>query len=169
PGRQLGSRPIGPVLGDHLLLISETGAEGEEGRALRLEGSGAIPGWPGRRSYLGAVPERERRDVLPLAADERLGYDGTGRFDIAQRLPLIRVRYGRRVEAASHVHRLVRRNIAGVIGVSDARLSSGLIAQLVRTIFMPVLKDRPGGHIPNPGGSPDVGRRVGRVVTQPAH
>jgi hypothetical protein len=50
PGRQLGARPIRPVLGDHLLLVGETGAEGEEGASLRLEGFGAIPGGPGRRS-----------------------------------------------------------------------------------------------------------------------
>src|SRR2546428_11670426 len=34
---------------------------------------------------------------------------------------------------------------------------------------MPVVEDRPSGHISDSRGSAEVGRRVGRVVTQQSH
>ena len=120
---------------------------------------------------MGDIRQRERCDVLPLGADEGLGHDGSRRVDVAQRLPAIRVVDGCRIEfgAGSQIHRIVCRLVAGVVRVGNARLPAGLVAELVRAVPVPEVEDRAGGHIPDSRRRAAVIRRVGSVVTEPAH
>ena len=109
--------------------------------------------------------------MLPLGADKGLRDNGSGRVEVAQRLPPIRVVDGRGIEVAARpeIHGIVDRRVAGVIRVGDTRISTWLIAQLVCAVMMPVLEDRLRGHISDSLGAAEVGRRIGRVEPQPPH
>src|SRR5439155_9382751 len=145
-GWKLRTRTVRPVLGDHLLLVSQTGADIEQGLRLRTVFGRAVPS----RARGGAQRSRsdgEGRDVLPLGADEPLGNQGPGPVQVAQRLPGAWVVNGRRGERQPDLHRLVRRNVVGVIGVGNAGDAAGFVAELIRTVVVMQVEHRPGGDV----------------------
>ena len=120
-GRQLRPRAVGPVLSDQLLFVGQRCTEREQLLRLGDVVCRAVERGPGRGAQLAVGGERERRHVLPLRADER-GRDGRAtRVAIAERLPRIRIVNRSRIEGDAEVHRLIRGDVAGVVGVGNAR------------------------------------------------
>jgi hypothetical protein len=86
-GWGLGARPVGPVLGDHLVLVGELGAVAQYLLSLtQVAGAGEAPG-PAAWAQLRADAEGERGDQAPVGGQEALH----GSVRLPQRLPAVRV------------------------------------------------------------------------------
>ena len=167
-GWKLRTRTVRPVLGDHLLLVSQTAADVEQGLRLRTVLGRSVPG-RARGGAQRSRPDGEGRDVLPLSADESRGNQGPSAVQVAQRLPDAWVMNGRRVERHSDIHRLVRRNVAGVVGVGNAGDAAGFVAELIGPVAVMQVEHGLGGDVADSIGRRGVGRTVRRVVAQAEH
>src|SRR6266702_4839518 len=76
PGGSSVWGPSGPVLGDHLLLVGQVGADAEQRQRLVAVGGAAVPGGPGARAQRRAGRQREPGDVPPVRGDVGRG-DGS--------------------------------------------------------------------------------------------
>src|SRR4030095_13469763 len=71
-GRGLGARPVGPILGDDLLLIGEFGAVADDLLGLaQVAGTGVVPG-PTAGAQLPAGVQAEGGDQAPVRGQEAL-------------------------------------------------------------------------------------------------
>jgi hypothetical protein len=115
-GRLLGVRTVGPVFGNHLLLVCECRAHGDQLFRLLLIFLGAIGSWAERArqpAVLVSFRHRERSYVSPLRAYESLRHQ-VARGTDGERLPAVWI--GRRGACRDRAGSIYR-SVAGPIGV----------------------------------------------------
>src|ERR1700723_1150635 len=96
--RLLGVGTIGPVFGNHLLLVCERRAHGDQFFGLLLIFSRAVGGWAEQArqpTVLVSFGHGERSYIAPLRAYEALRHQVAGGTDVGERLPVIWVGRGR--------------------------------------------------------------------------
>jgi hypothetical protein len=155
PRRQLGGRPVGPILRDHLLLVVEHGAIGDDLACLLDERRRAGRGRTLHAERVVAL-EREGLHVLPVRRDE--GLDDEAAFSVRdpERLPA--------TDFGDEIRRIDRR-VAGVVRVGP-RIE---VAELVRAVLMSKGEHRGAGGVADARRRRGIDARIRRVVAEIVH